>query len=180
MPDPSPFITFGLPALAPMAYVAFVRDHPEDSIVSAGPPIQYSPTVFAQLARVNGLVNQGTDYVPPSSTDAIDPWRILPTMGAVRPKGTCHDYAATKRHLLLKQGFPWHTLLFAIVIAKEAPGQEHCVLVVRTTAGDLVLDSLVPGPPVVWHVRHFDWVSIQSPDDPSRWARVGSDDETTA
>ena len=180
MIDPSPFITFGLPALAPTAYAAFVRDNPGDSIVSAGPPIQYSPAVFSQLTRVNSLVNQSIDYVPPSSNDATDPWRILPTMGAERARGTCHDFAATKRHLLLKQGFPWHALLFAVVRTDEAPGQEHCVLVVRTHEGDFVLDSLIPGPPVLWHVRHFDWLSIQSPNDPSRWARVGSDNEASA
>jgi predicted transglutaminase-like cysteine proteinase len=55
-------------------------------------------------------------------------------------RGDCNDYAVTKRHELLKSGLPSSALRLSVT--KTATGIGHLVLVVVTTKGDLVMDSL--------------------------------------
>lgn len=168
-----PFIKFGELELAPQAWAAFAVDNPNEALPSNGVPLIYSTSMFRAITRINSVVNSFIDYKPNDGT-AMEPWRILSVDVVPRACGDCHDYALTKRHLLMKEGSPACVLLMALVVAKEAPNIRHCVLVVRTDQGDFVCDSLVPGPPVLWHVRNFEWILIQSPNDPNRWCKVVS------
>lgn len=173
----SPFLTFGEPALAPMAWTVFALKHPEQA-VAADPRVLAPGTVAGiqmartELARVNGRVNQG--ILPrPSNGDPMEPWLILPIgpETGTKPTGDCHDYAVTKRAMLLALGWPSSCLLLAEVIAPEVPSMHHLVVVARTSQGDLILDNLAPGTPL-WWVRGFAWVRVQSPADPNLWCEV--------
>lgn len=163
----SAFLKFGDAMLAPMAWDRFALDHPDQAVAGIrAPAIKYSPDFFHWLTLVNSRVNADIKFRPNDGT-VLEPWCIGPA------SGDCHDYAVTKRAELIKRGYPASALLLAIVVAEEYPNIRHCVLVARTDQGDFVCDSIVQGPPVLWHVRNFlEWVSIQSPDDPNRWAEV--------
>ncbi len=89
------------------------------------PPLSRADT----LDRVNRLVNAAIAplYGVVSPTD---PWLIAPR------SGWCHDYAITKRWLLLALGFKPAELLLCECIAPD--GENHLVLRV----GDVVLDNL--------------------------------------
>ena len=65
---------------------------------------------------------------------AAEKWLINPS------HGDCNDYAVSKRSELLARGWPTRALLLSEVVT--AWGEHHLVLVVRSSAGDLVLDNL--------------------------------------
>lgn len=105
-------------------------------------------TVNARVNRIAGQVGQ-----PPS----LDEWLIWP------PRAWCHDYAVTKRHELLRQGWPSAALLLAE--CKTAGGQGHCVLI----ADGLVLDNLRVAL-LPYDETGYDWsLPMQSADDPNVW-----------
>ncbi len=162
--------------LGPTPWARFALDYPDDARASSGPKIHYAPEFFVELTRINSAVNQAITSRE-SDGSVTEPWRIFPVKlddPANLPEmvGDCHDYAATKRHLLIEAGYQPHNLLLAIVIAREMPQIWHCVLVARTDRGDFVLDSLVHGPPALWHVRNFEWLKVQSQENPNVWANL--------
>jgi predicted transglutaminase-like cysteine proteinase len=90
----------------------------------------------------------------------------------ISPKaGDCHDYAVTKRHELMAQGWPARSLLLSEV--ETSWGEHHLVLVVRTSEGDLVADNL-NGNIRNWSKTPYQWVRIQSPANPTFWSTVAS------
>ncbi len=91
--------------------------------------------------------------------------------------GDCNTFALTKRHELIERGWPRQALLLASATTER--GEGHLVLVVHTTAGDLVLDNRV-APVVDWSALPYHWVSIQSPASPLRWLAVLAQPITTA
>ncbi|WP_424578784.1 transglutaminase-like cysteine peptidase [Bradyrhizobium sp. USDA 241] len=48
----------------------------------------------------------------------------------------------SKRHELLRRGWPARVLLLSEVVMRS--GEHHLVLLVRTSSGDFVLDNLTP------------------------------------
>lgn len=79
-----------------------------------------------------GIVPKG----PPASQHDLE-WEIFPY------DGNCGDYAVTKRHLLLRAGWPSSALLLAEVVIRLT-AEHHLVLLVREARGVLVLDNLSP------------------------------------
>lgn len=111
-------VSVGRPALAPLAWTLFAQ----------APP----PARDDLIALVNRMVNHAIDPrrgVPPP-TDTVTAWRIGPKAG------WCHDYAVTKRWLLLALGFNAAELLLCECLAPD--GEHHMVLRV----GEIVLDNL--------------------------------------
>jgi predicted transglutaminase-like cysteine proteinase len=83
--------------------------------------------------------------------------------------GDCNDYAVSKRHDLIAKGWSERAVLLSEVVT--AWGEHHLVVVVRTSAGDLVLDNLT-GTIVPWSRKAYRWVRIQTPKNPSYWASL--------
>jgi predicted transglutaminase-like cysteine proteinase len=80
--------------------------------------------------------------------------------------GDCNDYAVTKRHELIGNGLPSRALRLSVV--KTASGIGHLVLVVATTRGDIVMDTLVEAIRP-WQSTDYRWLKIQSATDPKSW-----------
>jgi len=94
-----------------------------------------------------------------------DTWTIAPD------RGDCNDYAVTKRHELLRHGFPSSALRLSVT--KTAAGIGHLVLVVVTTKGDLVMDSLADAIQP-WQTTNYQWLKIQSARNPHYWVAIKS------
>jgi len=97
-----------------------------------------------------------------------DGWTIAPSAG------DCNDYAVTKRHMLLKNGFPSSALLLSVI--KTPSGVGHLVLIVATTRQDVVMDNLTDAV-LPWQETNYRWLKIQSAIDPRNWNQV---EQTTA
>jgi predicted transglutaminase-like cysteine proteinase len=160
-------IRFDLPSLAPMAFVRFCLRYPLDcrapEASSAVQPVTLTKERKAELAKINHDVNRAIR--PQSNTNGVvaEEWLISP------PAGDCNDYAVTKRHELLKRGWPSHALMLAEVVVPS--GGHHLVLVVRTREQEVVLDNLK------WNVlpvskTHYYWVRAQQTSNPKFWAKI--------
>jgi predicted transglutaminase-like cysteine proteinase len=159
-------ISFDAPTLAPMAYSRFCLQYPGECrtrTIFRGGPRRLSADRRAELTRVNESVNASIIPEPNQLGLAGEVWRIGPD------RGECHDYAVTKRHELMARGWPARTLLLSEVVVPG--GKHHLVLVVRTTAGDVVLDSLT-GRIKPWFKTPYQWVRMQMPGVPRLWTTI--------
>jgi predicted transglutaminase-like cysteine proteinase len=156
-----------LPTLGPFAHARFCLQYPSDCTVhgtqSRGEGMELTPLRWADVAEVNSEVNR---LIRPERK----PGGVVEQQWLLFPKsGDCNDYAVTKRHELLKRGWPSGALLLGEVAT--ARGEHHLVLVVRTHRGDLVADNLTADIKP-WSATGYVWVRIQSPVNPRFWSTV--------
>lgn len=123
---------------------------------------------IALLKYVNRYVNrhvlQRSDLRTTGQADTWRPSGVAP--GAV---GDCEDIALEKQRELIQRGFSPTRLALAIAYSRAAG--LHAVLIARTDGGDVVLDSR-SARLLQWHDAPYDWISIQSMDDPLKWFRA--------
>jgi predicted transglutaminase-like cysteine proteinase len=84
-------------------------------------------------------------------------------------RGDCEDIALAKRRQLIELGWDASTLLMTVV--KEANGDGHAVLMVRTDRGDLVLDNQ-ENKILVWSQTPYEFVKRQSQADAGKWVGI--------
>lgn len=152
--------------LAPFEHVRFCMRHPADCAASGAEAatIPADAATMATLAAVNREVNASIQPERKSAARRFQTgWSILP--GA----GDCNDYAVSKRHELLALGYSPASLLLSVV--KTPSGEGHLVLLVRTSAGDLVLDNLTSRIRP-WTETGYTWLERQSDRDPRFWVAV--------
>jgi predicted transglutaminase-like cysteine proteinase len=157
------------PALAPIGHTRFCMQYPEECtvrrLVFRGGPIDMTAERWKELVAVNAEVNRSIAPVRNTGGLMTEQWRISPV------SGECNSYAVTKRHELHARGWPARALLLAEVVTSW--GEHHLVLVVRTRQGDFVADNLNANIRP-WSKTNYQWVRIQTPDNPNFWARVGT------
>jgi predicted transglutaminase-like cysteine proteinase len=150
---------------APFAHVIFCQSLPDECATQGGADtVQLDRDKRNELRRVNRMINR--QIVAVNETPAYrgaDEWSLAPA------EGDCEDFAITKRHNLIKMGWPAAALRLAI--ARTSWGEGHLVLVVRTNGGDLVLDNLTNSVRS-WNKTGLTWEMIQSSDNPKNWYRI--------
>jgi len=157
-------IRFGGSSGTPTGYYAMCADHPNLCRARSGRiatsrdgSVVLTGVALDQLNAVNVGVNGA---IEPAYRDA---W--MPEEAA----GDCKDYAMTKRQRLIESGWPSSALPIAIV--RTSRGEEHLVLVARTSLGDFVLDNLADSMPL-WSSSSYSWEKILSPADNITWRAV--------
>lgn len=154
---------------APKGFVDFCKRHPDDCKPAPVKPPALNTARMRELNITNMDINDSYKF----NTDlpGRDIWQY-PTDGFA----DCEDYALTKRKHLMDLGWPPSSLLMTIV---EKKGEKistwriHAVLTVRTDKGDYILDSEL-SPAVSWQAasRLYNFVMMQSPENPKLWTRV--------
>ncbi|MBA5777136.1 transglutaminase-like cysteine peptidase [Stappia sp. F7233] len=115
---------------------------------------------FGELQAINRSVNQAIRPVSDATQYGVkDRWRV----GVAR--GDCEDYVLEKRRRLIARGWPSSAVLIAL---GRARGQQHAVLIARTSEGDYVLDNLT-GEVLPIRRAHISISQVQSPDNPRIW-----------
>jgi predicted transglutaminase-like cysteine proteinase len=166
-------ISFEEPTLPPIGHTLFCLRYPDECVVRGTDfrkrNIAMTTDRLNQLNTVNRQVNRDIVPQPGMGISATEPWTVSPSAG------DCHDYAVTKRHDLLAQGWPSRSLLLSEVIVPS--GEHHLVLVARmrdTDTGldaDLVLDNLSANLRPVGFTP-YQWVRAESPSNPKFWSTV--------
>lgn len=161
-------VAFNTPVLAPVAFVRFCAQYPEDCKrrspdFDQTTPVSLTKARIAELSKINREVNLSIQPQENRGGVLAEQWLVAPG------RGDCNDYAVTKRHELLARGWPSRSLLLAEVVT--ASGEHHLVLVVRTREADLVLDNLN------WNIRpvsqiEYQWVRAQQVDNPKFWSAI--------
>jgi predicted transglutaminase-like cysteine proteinase len=158
-------IELGSPTLPPFAYTAVCLRYEVECLLRRsfrGGPIRLTEDRWAALQEVNRAVNLA---IVPTRNElglAGEEWVINPD------RGDCNDYAVSKRHELLRRGWPARVLLLSEVVVSS--GEHHLVLLVRTHRGDFVLDNLSPEIKP-WSRVLYRWVRVQMPSH-KLWARI--------
>ena len=75
-----------------------------------------------------------------------------------------------KRKLLIEEGLPRQAVLMTIV--RDINGEGHAVLMVKTSAGDLVLD-LLRDDVRMWSETDYRFVKRQSQTNQNVWVAIG-------
>ncbi len=80
--------------------------------------------------------------------------------------GDCEDYVLMKRHMLMQRGWPASALLITVV--RQANGEGHAVLTVRTDRGDFILDNLETKVKA-WNDTPYTYLKRQAENHSGRW-----------
>jgi predicted transglutaminase-like cysteine proteinase len=151
-------------ALPPFGHTFFCLRYPPDCVQTAS--TEALPISLEGRWRKMNLVNTSVNasIAPKPDPDQVNThWLIAPR------KGDCNDYAVTKRHELLKAGWPSSSLLLAEVTLIST-GEHHLILIVRGTQADWVLDNLKPGIERLAATRNeYAWDRIETADNPRFW-----------
>lgn len=152
------FMPQGRQTVAPFAHVRFCLASPGECAEGRGPStVELTQSKLDLLKSVNRRVN---NTIEPYMPDGPETWIVNPD------RGNCHDYAVTKRHQLIRAGWPSASLRLAVAYTRGGIG--HLVVIVRTTEGDLVLDNLTDKI-VAWNKSGLRFVSVAAADKPRVW-----------
>ena len=142
----------------------------ERSSSDVGEKIVLTRRAWDDLQRVNSRVNAEVTPTSDAKLYGVDDRWSLPQVGrSGRMRGDCEDYVLEKRHQLLERGYPQAALSIALVHTRW--GEHHAVLLVETTSGAYVLDSLNPWIRP-WTEVDYQWVIRQSPSDAGKWVNI--------
>ncbi len=159
----------GAETSVPYGWVDFCQRYSNECAddMRAARDIDYSDAARRKIARINEWVNR--NIAPVSDKEhhgVIDQWDY-PTDS----KGDCEDYALLKRRMLVAAGFPREALLLTVV--KEANGDGHSILTVKTNKGEFVLDNLTQSVKP-WNQTPYRFVKRQSQENQNVWVAIGA------
>ena len=157
---------------APIGWVQFCQTYQGECDTKPLPPLDVAvdENAWNNLKRVNDWVNHNIKPETDMDHYGMIQWWRYPDDGA----GACHSYALLKRRLLMQAGWPRQALLMTIV--READGEGHAVLTVKTDWGEFILDNLTDDI-LLWSKTPYHYYKRQSQADPNVW--VWLDDART-
>jgi len=147
----------------PVGHAEFCKSRPGECIankriVEAQP---LDEARWAELQAINTHYNQTIVPVTDMELYGVEEFWTYPN-----GYGDCEDFALAKRRDLINAGWPASTLLMSIV--REANGDGHAVLLVRTDRGDLVLDNQ-EGTIKLWSDTPYQFIKRQSQANAGQW-----------
>ena len=149
----------------PIGASEFCKTHGVDCRPNAGPQIEaLTDRNWQQLVAVNDAVNSAVSPI----TDQ-DLYNVTELWTYPAGRGDCEDFALEKRRQLIANGWSPGALMMTVV--RQANGEGHAVLMVRTDRGDLVLDNQ-DGRVLVWNDTPYEFVKRQSQTDPRKWVGI--------
>ena len=172
--DTAAYAAVGEVTRTPIGWVEFCVEYKSECTAKPGAPrdVVLSPKAWTDLVQVNTWVNEQVKPV----TD-IEHWGVVerwnfPDDG----KGDCEDYVLLKRRMLIRAGWPREALLITVV--REASGDGHAVLTVKTNKGEFVLDNQ-SADVKLWSDTPYRFVKRQSQTDQNLWVALGEPQRTT-
>lgn len=152
----------------PFGHHQFCIEHPqlcERTQYSA--PLILSQAVWQTLEDVNNEVN--TTVIP--RTD-MQVWGKKDVWSFPSKYGDCEDYVLEKQRDLERRGLPASSLLITVV--RQANGDGHAVLTVRTNRGDFILDN-IQRRILPWTQTDYHYLKRQSELNAGRWVSIEDD-----
>jgi predicted transglutaminase-like cysteine proteinase len=153
----------------PVGHLEFCNTHPTEcgAYDAVQPAAVLTEQSWQQLVSVNAYYNQTVAPV----TDQ-DLYHVAEFWTYPNGYGDCEDFALAKRRDLINSG--WHPSTLMIAVVKEANGNGHAVLMVRTDRGDLVLDNQ-DGAIRVWNETPYKFIKRQSQAHAGQWVDMVDD-----
>jgi predicted transglutaminase-like cysteine proteinase len=156
------------PTLPPVGFVNFCARNAAECTPLGGRTaiLELTPERFNLLHQVNAYVNAKVAPVSDLDLYSRPEYWTYPV-----DAGDCEDYVLLKKRYLEGFGFPAETLLIAVVL--DEAGDGHAVLMVRTSAGDYILDNRRPEI-LRWNETRYQFLKRQSQSDPRAWTALTS------
>jgi|SRR5690606_28044523 len=156
----------------PVGHAEFCKIRSEECRPHANPvaAVTLTSALWEHLQAVNSYYNQAIVPVTDQDLYQVEEFWTYPN-----GYGDCEDYVLAKRRELVNAGWPESALLITVV--KQANGEGHAVLLVRTDRGDLVLDNQI-GTIDLWNETPYKFIKRQSQADAGKW--VDMIDERTS
>jgi predicted transglutaminase-like cysteine proteinase len=150
----------------PIGHAEFCKARPTECQANAHVVdyVELTDARWNQLLAVNTGAN--TSITPETDKDL---YQVAEFWTYPNGFGDCEDIALEKRRELINDGWPASTLLMAIV--RQANGEGHAVLMVRTDHGDVVLDNLA-GDIAVWNKTPYQFLKRQSQSNAGQWVDI--------
>jgi predicted transglutaminase-like cysteine proteinase len=127
--------------------------------------VQLTEAKRQQLQAVNSSVNSSIKQQSDMKTNGVEDLWTVPTTA-----GDCEDFAILKKKELLNRGWPAASLLLTVARLPFS-NEGHVVLTVRTSAGDLILDSRTSSVKD-WSSTSYRYYARQSQKS-AGWDRIG-------
>lgn len=161
--------TVGGTTSIPVGHAEFCQHRPDECRANPDPvaAVSLNDGLWQQLLAVNAGINQAIVPVTDQELYQVAEFWTYPN-----GYGDCEDYALAKRRELINAGWPASTLLMAVV--KQANGEGHAVLMVRTDRGDLVLDNQI-GTVDLWNQTPYKFIKRQSQANAGQWVDMIDD-----
>jgi len=163
IPAPLPLVVLIEAADTPVS-VAFIDPAARARPRRAAVP-KLDPSLWATLNRVNGRVNEALLRRTDADAWGQDDYWTTPLKNG-QAAGDCEDFVLEKRRALLEAGVPARAL--NIAVATTAWGETHAVLLVATSKGEFVLDSLSPWV-LPWREAPYRWRQRQVGGEAFNW-----------
>lgn len=158
----SSWLKTGGAASIPFGHMDYCKRHASDCRHHGGVGSLAAPQIEL-LSAVNVRVNRSITPISDHKAHGVrDLWL------ASSRAGDCEEYVLAKRNTLLRAGFKPGHLRIAV---GHSGGEFHAVLVVRTKAGDFVLDNKTDAVLPVNRTR-MRFAKMQSATDAGAWVRI--------
>jgi len=118
-------------------WLIFCHRYPDECTVDPSQPavIEMTSAIWQTVRTINQRVNRSIKAITDQEHWGVGDRWDYPADGY----GDCEDFQLLKRKLLVRHGLPRRALRMTVVIDDEGLG--HAVLMMRTTAGEFVLDN---------------------------------------
>ena len=149
------------------AWTEFCKRLPAECVVDPIEPsaIDLTPSTWRMIVAVNRQVNKTILSLPDRQHWGVEDRWDFPADGV----GDCEDIQLVKRKLLIEAGLSRRALRMTVVIDEK--GEGHAVLMVRTSAGEFILDNkrdaVLP-----WHKTGYVYV-MREGDQSATWVSLG-------
>lgn len=127
-------------------------------------PMQLTRARWGELVQVNDKANRRVQPVTDQEFYHVEEYWTYPDRF-----GDCEDYVLLKRKMLMQLGWPASSLLVTVV--RQANGDGHAVLTVRTDRADYVLDNL-RNEIVAWNEAGYRYLKRQSASFSGAWEGI--------
>lgn len=150
----------------PIGHYDFCKAKPRECQKSAGrkSPETLTRAMWSSIVNINNKVN--TTVRPLTDMEIWGREEVWSYPGAV---GDCEDFVLLKRSMLMDAGISPANLLVTVV--RQANGDGHAVLTVRTDRGEFILDNLV-GEIRDWRDTEYEYLKRQSSEHAGRWVSI--------
>lgn len=156
------------PTSQPVGHYDFCQRYPSEceknSDVSL---VKLTGAAWNRITEVNDAVNRSIFPRTDQELYGVPEYWTYP-----KTEGDCEDYALLKQYMLEKLGYPRSALLLTVV--RQANGEGHAVLTVRTDRGDYVLDNLEERV-LDWKDTNLKFLKRQSERHAGKWMGIGDE-----
>ena len=132
-------------------------------------PTRLTRQRWNELIEVNEEANSLIRPVTDMEFYGVEEHWTLPDAEKIDLAGDCEDYVLVKRKALMNRGWPASSLLPTVV--RQANGDGHAVLTVRTDRGDFILDNLEDHI-VTWNETEYAYLKRVSAAHSGQWETI--------